>query len=1259
MAKKNRYNLIQYNRAAVDYTPPEPFSASYGILTVIGRDGEPIPVNGYSDFFITHRQDGWDKVNFALPVDLEIYREITEETIVRYADNEYSVKKIKNGRIEGEINLGFLRGIYYEHYELTAKTLSYALSGILPTGWTAVGAVLIPGTITLSLEHSTGADIVNTLMSAFNVYFVWNCAHRTCTVISADTAEDRGQYMTDELNLKQVSYTGSTADFCTVLYCYGRDNESIESVNGGKKYIENHTYSAKRIVGVFTCDYYEPLHIMIAGVREMLRRCKPEQSYECDVVDLAKLSPTYSFLDFSLYQSATLIDSKRKLKVKHRIVEYKEYPDEPERNVVTLSQSAPHYPEIVEKERKKLATEVSSVQKTASDAKVSAAQAQTSADEAKAVADDTKSSLSSYVKTNDLSASIDTYVDSTSGKARIVASLSGTYQTVDGMNGYVKTTQLSADIGAYIDTQAGTAKIVNAVSGTYATQDSLGNYLEKTELDAGITSYIDTQAGKAKVVSACSGTYQRQDAMTGYLQKTELAAEVGAYIDTKSGTAKIVNAVSGTYATQDELGNYLEKTELNAGIESYIDTNNGKAKVVSACSGTYQRQDAMSGYLQKTDLSAEVGAYIDTNAGTAKIVSAVSGTYQTKDGMADYATKDSLDDFLEKTELNAGIETYIDTQAGKAKITSAVSGTYATKDSLTAYLKKTELDAGISSYIDTQAGKAEIVSAVSGTYQTVSGMSSYQTKSGMSDYQTKAGMSDYQTVAGMSSYVTKTNLDSSIGSYIDGTTGKAKVVAACSGTYQKASEMSNYVTTTNLETKIGGYIDGSTGKAKVISACSGTYQTQSGMSDYAKTSALTSIEQSVSDVQADITLSTSYTKNTIGTNVQALIQLVSNPNSSNIKIKADKIDFTGFTTFLKASDLGSSGSTSIDGGRIKTGTISAERIDVSTVKLTDLYITSGSSTYSVLYGSSNDLYIGKYKSGSGSQSVDEIFMHCNKMHIGWGSATSNVVFDMSNSVFRPDSGGYSLGTSAYQWTNLYAKNIYLNGTAITGAGGGMSATDVKKVYCDSSTTNYIGLSSGKDFVASGSGFSLGSSNYPFDELYIGSSSYHLKMSDASIIPNTTVTSTTYFNLGSSTRPFNTLYAKKIYLNGTEISGGGSSSGSDFSGKEVKMGGSSTYHILCNSSRELRPNSTSATCYLGTSSYYWDYAYIGANTVMIGKSASSYSGSKIGFYGTTPIVQQTLSLSSNNMSYTSVTASNYLYALNNLIGILKKHGLISA
>ena len=104
-----------------------------------------------------------------------------------------------------------------------------------------------------------------------------------------------------------------------------------------------------------------------------------------------------------------------------------------------------------------------------------------------------------------------------------------------------------------------------------------------------------------------------------------------------------------------------------------------------------------------------------------------------------------------------------------------------------------------------------------------------------------------------------------------------------------------------------------------------------------------------------------------------------------------------------------------------------------------------------------------------------------------------------------------------------------------------------------------------------------------------------------------------------------------------------------------MGGSTSYYITANTSRELKP-STSSTLYpfyLGTTSLYWHYAYLGSVQVKIGSSASS----KIGFFAGTPVARQTLSSTTQNMGYSTATASNYLKILNNLVGILVKYGLI--
>ena len=193
------------------------------------------------------------------------------------------------------------------------------------------------------------------------------------------------------------------------------------------------------------------------------------------------------------------------------------------------------------------------------------------ADAALKTARDTKDALSDYAKKSDVSASVDTYINSDEGKASIVASLSGTYVTSDDLTGYVEKTELSAEVGAYIDTAAGTAKIVGNLTGTFVKEDALGNYVQKTELSAEIGAYIDTAAGTAKIVNNLSGTYQKKSDMGSYVTTTTLNTSVAQYIDSAAGKAKIISACSGTYVTGSDLAGYAKASALTTIEQSVSD----------------------------------------------------------------------------------------------------------------------------------------------------------------------------------------------------------------------------------------------------------------------------------------------------------------------------------------------------------------------------------------------------------------------------------------------------------------------------------------------------------------------------------------------------------------------------------------------------------------------------------------------------------------------------------------------------------------
>ena len=512
-------------------------------------------------------------------------------------------------------------------------------------------------------------------------------------------------------------------------------------------------------------------------------------------------------------------------------------------------------------------------------------------------------------------------------------------------------------------------------------------------------------------------------------------------------------------------------------------------------------------------------------------------------------TKDALSDYAKKSDVSASVDTYINSDEGKASIVASLSGTYVTSDDLIGYVEKTELSAEVGAYIDTAAGTAKIVGNLTGTFVKEDALGNY---------------------------VQKTELSAEIGAYIDTAAGTAKIVNNLSGTYQKKSDMGSYVTTTTLNTSVAQYIDSSAGKAKIISACSGTYVTGNDLAGYAKTSALTAVEQSVSNVEAAITLSSSYSNSTIGTNVYALLQLVSNANSSSIKIKADKIDFTGFTTFVKVSDLGASGTTSIDGGRITTGKISADRIEAISVHADAIY---GTGTYS-----------------------DSKLLTTSGLYLYVGGTTAN---------------------AAATYTYIMAQNQIIIGTSTAGM--------IKLYITDKS---FAPVSAG--------GAKLGSSTYPWGATYIGAgsaTSYYWKLENACLTPSaTTSTATsTYFNIGTSTYPVTAIYTKKLYLNGTELTGGGSGSNPT---KLYYSSSNTTYYVEATSGYALVPSHCTSSYHwnLGSASYYWYDCYLGYGSTRIGYNTSS----KLGFFGTTPVTRQTVA--------SSATVAT-------LITALKAYGLI--
>ena len=326
------------------------------MLTILGN---PVDLPG-DVLYITHKYGGSDTLDFSLSPEHEAYHYILEETPVIYGGNRYIIKSINERRdistVHCELDLDELREQAYYHFASETMTLSQVLDMCIPAGWTVSGADLVTARRTIELDACTGYDVIMQAMETYGVCYRWNTIDRTVAVIKPENIQTSGVYLTEELNLKELAMKGSSKDFITRLYPYGKiDDEtglplSIASVNGGKEYVENTDYSEKLVSAVWADERYtDPQSLKDDALERLKMQAAPVRSYECAVVDIAKAGAPYGQMSIALYDVVTLLDKRRKTRVAHRVVEYKEYPMRPDLNMVTLSSVSAQITGAIEK----------------------------------------------------------------------------------------------------------------------------------------------------------------------------------------------------------------------------------------------------------------------------------------------------------------------------------------------------------------------------------------------------------------------------------------------------------------------------------------------------------------------------------------------------------------------------------------------------------------------------------------------------------------------------------------------------------------------------------------------------------------------------------------------------------------------------------------------------------------------------------------------------------------------------------------------
>ncbi len=316
------------------------------MLTIYSPDqSSAVPLSIPDDkWFVVHKYNGKDTLSFDISPEHECYPLIGEEIRIGTAENRYIIKDIDEhggvAQIDCEIDIDDWRKRVWKEYRATNSLLSEVLEQICPEGWSISGAGISSKHMTVEASEGipmkavTAEEILYRVIEIYEITVNFDVFNRILYVINPDTYTPSGEFFIKDLNLRSVGFNGSSKGFATRLYAWGKDDITFASVNGGKEYVEDNSYS-DRVISVGWKDerYTIPQNLLDAAKKKLELLAFPVRSYECDIANLNN--------DMWLYKVVTLVDGQRKTRINHQVVEYKEFPKRPDLDVVMLSTSPP------------------------------------------------------------------------------------------------------------------------------------------------------------------------------------------------------------------------------------------------------------------------------------------------------------------------------------------------------------------------------------------------------------------------------------------------------------------------------------------------------------------------------------------------------------------------------------------------------------------------------------------------------------------------------------------------------------------------------------------------------------------------------------------------------------------------------------------------------------------------------------------------------------------------------------------------------
>ena len=288
---------------------------------------------------IVNELGGIGELTFSVP---STYKHLELEGYIQVEnDHEYVIKEIvthgTNRDVVCMLNIEEVLGMAWSKFISRDNTLMKCAELVLSgTRWRAIDKSSCNVKRNLYGTVTNSYNLLQMMCTVYNVEFIFDTYNKTVTFVDK-VGKDAGVYFINDINLKQLNVDTHTHKYITRVIPIGKDGLTIESVNNGKNYLENKSYSNKNIYGIWQSDKHEDPSTLKADAKRFLdEMAVPYETYEVVVDDLYALKG-YADFKYGLGDIVTIIDGDTETRIQQRIIQRTYNLLEPDKDTIHIA----------------------------------------------------------------------------------------------------------------------------------------------------------------------------------------------------------------------------------------------------------------------------------------------------------------------------------------------------------------------------------------------------------------------------------------------------------------------------------------------------------------------------------------------------------------------------------------------------------------------------------------------------------------------------------------------------------------------------------------------------------------------------------------------------------------------------------------------------------------------------------------------------------------------------------------------------------